>query len=228
MSKRMLELEKKVDKTKLYSIEEGVDLLKQTASAKFDETVELHVRLGINPRQSTQNVRGFVLLPHGTGKTKKVCVITKGEKLKEAEQSGADFWGSEELIDKIKNGWFEFDVLVATPDVMKDLSKLGKILGPKGLMPNPKTGTLTQDIINTVKELKKGRIEFRNDDYGIIHCAVGKVSFDKEKIMENIKAVIDALIKAKPPQAKGQYIRSISIATTMGPGIKINPSSVTK
>lgn len=224
MSKRMLEIEKKVNKNKLYTLKEAINILKEVKKTKFDETVELHVNLGIDPKQSTQTVRGAVVLPHGTGKQVKVCVLAKGEKLKEAEQSGADYVGSDDLVEKISKGWTDFDVLIATPDMMKDIAKLGKILGPKGLMPNPKTGTVTNDIIKTVDEVKKGRVEFRNDSYGIIHCGVGKISFDTEKLIDNINAIIDTLIKLKPSQTKGTYIRSVYISTTMGPSLKIDPS----
>ncbi len=224
MSKRMLEIKKKVDKQKLYTLREAIELLKEVKKTNFDESVELHINLGIDPKQSSQVVRGAVVLPHGTGKKVKVCVLAKGEKLKEAEQSGAEYYGSEELIEKISKGWTDFDVLIATPDMMKDLAKLGKILGPKGLMPNPKTGTVTTEIIKTVNEAKKGRIEFRNDSYGIIHCNVGKLSFDTDKLIENIHTVVEAVIKLKPPQAKGVYLKSIHLSSTMGPSVKINPN----
>jgi large subunit ribosomal protein L1 len=224
MSKRMLEIKKKIDKQKLYTLKEAIELLKELKKTKFDESVELHVNLGIDPKQSSQIVRGAVVLPHGTGKKVRVCVLAKGEKLKEAEKSGAEYYGSEELIEKIAKGWTDFDVLIATPDMMKDLAKLGKILGPKGLMPNPKTGTVTNEIIKTVEEVKKGRIEFRNDNYGIIHCMVGKLSFDTEKLVDNIHAVIDAIIKLKPPQAKGVYLKKVYLSSTMGPAIQINPN----
>mgnify|MGYP000115305141 CR=1 FL=1 len=228
MSKRMLEIKKKVDKQKLYTLKEAIELLKEVKKTKFDESVELHVNLGIDPKQSSQIVRGAVVLPHGTGKKVKVCVLAKGEKLKEAEQSGAEYYGSEELIEKISKGWTDFDVLIATPDMMKDLAKLGKILGPKGLMPNPKTGTVTTEIIKTVEEVKKGRIEFRNDSYGIIHCIVGKLSFDTDKLIDNIRTVIDAIIKLKPPQAKGVYLRKIYLSSSMGPAVQINPNEFLK
>jgi len=224
----MLEIKKKVDKQKLYTLKEAIELLKEVKKTKFDESVELHVNLGIDPKQSSQIVRGAVVLPHGTGKKVKVCVLAKGEKLKEAEQSGAEYYGSEELIEKISKGWTDFDVLIATPDMMKDLAKLGKILGPKGLMPNPKTGTVTTEIIKTVEEVKKGRIEFRNDSYGIIHCIVGKLSFDTDKLIDNIRTVIDAIIKLKPPQAKGVYLRKIYLSSSMGPAVQINPNEFLK
>lgn len=227
MSKRMLELSKKVDKQKLYSLKEAIELLKEVKSTKFDETVELHVNLGIDPKQSSQIVRGAVVLPYGTGKTVRVCVLAKGEKLKEAEQSGAEYYGAEELVEKISKGWLDFDVLIATPDMMKDIAKLGRILGPKGLMPNPKTGTVTTEIKQTVQEVKKGRIEFRNDNYGIIHCSVGKLSFETDKLIENIKTVIETIVRLKPPQTKGVYLKNIYLSTTMGPSVKINPAEFT-
>lgn len=225
MAKRLKELSKLVDANKLYSVEEAADLVKQTAKAKFDESVELHIRLGIDPKQSDQIVRGTILLPNGIGKTRKVAVIAKGEKQLEAEKAGADKAGSTEIIDEITKGVLDFDVLVATPDCMKDLSKVAKILGPKGLMPNPKAGTVTFDIENTVKDLKKGRVEYKNDSFGIIHCSVGKASFEKDKLVENIKALVSAVVKAKPSAAKGQYVKSISVSSTMGPGIYIDQNS---
>jgi large subunit ribosomal protein L1 len=222
MSKRLNEVSKLVDSSKLYSIKEAASLIKQTAKAKFDESVEVHVRLGIDPKKSDQIVRGTVSLPNGIGKTRKVVVIAKGEKQAEAEKAGADESGSVDIIEKISKGWLDFDVLVATPDCMKDLSKVAKILGPKGLMPNPKSGTVTFEVGQTVTELKKGRVEYKNDSFGIIHCAVGKVSFDEAKIAENIKALLEAIQKAKPSVSKGQYIKSISVSSTMGPGIYID------
>jgi large subunit ribosomal protein L1 len=213
---------KLVDPNKLYSIKDAASLVKQTAKAKFDESVEIHVRLGIDPKQSDQIVRGTILLPNGIGKTRKVAVIAKGEKQLEAKDAGADNFGSTELVEEISKGWLDFDVLVATPDSMKDLSKVAKILGPKGLMPNPKAGTVTFDIKETVKALKKGRVEYKNDSYGIIHCSVGKASFEQEKLAENIAAFVEAVLKSKPSAAKGQYVKSISISSTMGPGIYID------
>jgi large subunit ribosomal protein L1 len=224
MSKRLNETAKLVDKNKLYPLDEAVALTKQTAKAKFDETVEIHIRLSIDPKQSDQTVRGTVTLPNGIGKSRKVVVIAKGEKLKEAESNGADAAGAEDLIEKISKGWLDFDVLVATPDTMKDLSKLGKVLGPKGLMPNPKAGTVTFDIGRTIKELKLGRVEYKNDSYGIIHCPVGKASFAPEKLVENLKTLLEAVIKAKPSTAKGQYIKSVTLSSTMGPGIRLDPN----
>ena len=225
MAKRLNELLKLVDANKLYTVEEAADLVKQTAKAKFDESVELHIRLGIDPKQSDQIVRGTILLPNGIGKTRKVAVIAKGEKQLEAEKAGADKAGSAEIIEEITKGVLDFDVLVATPDCMKDLSKVAKILGPKGLMPNPKAGTVTFDIESTVKDLKKGRVEYKNDSFGIIHCSVGKASFEKDKLVENIKALVSAVVKAKPAAAKGQYVKSISVSSTMGPGIYIDQNS---
>lgn len=224
MNKRLVEAAKLVDKKKLYQLDEAVNLVKETAKAKFDETVEMHMRLGIDPKQGNQLVRGTVTLPHGIGKSRKVVVLAKGEKLKEAESAKADLAGAEDVIEKIQKGWLDFDVLVATPDMMKDLSKLGKILGPKGLMPNPKAGTVTFDIERTVKELKLGRIEYKNDSYGIVHCSIGKASFDAVKLVENAKSLISAIQRAKPSASKGHYLKTISISSTMGPGIKIDPS----
>ncbi|MCL2485499.1 MAG: 50S ribosomal protein L1 [Endomicrobia bacterium] len=222
MGKKLNESAKLVDKNKTYSLAEATELVKQTAKAKFDETVELHIKLGIDPKQSDQIVRGTVLLPNGTGKSKRVAVLAKGEKQKEASNAGADSVGSDDLIEEISKGKLDFDVLVATPDIMKDLSKVAKILGPKGLMPNPKSGTVTFDVGQTVTELKKGRVEYKNDAYGIIHCPVGKASFDKEKLAENIRALFEAVSKAKPSSSKGQYIKSVSISSTMGPGIYVD------
>ena len=225
MAKRLKELSKLVDSNKLYSVEEAADLVKQTAKAKFDESVEVHIRLGIDPKQSDQIVRGTVLLPNGIGKTRTVFVIAKGEKQTEAEKAGADKVGSTDLIEEISKGDLNFDVLVATPDCMKDLSKVAKILGPKGLMPNPKSGTVTFDIGKTVQELKKGKVAYKNDSFGIVHCSVGKASFEKDKLVENIKTLVSAVLKAKPSAAKGQYVKSISVSSTMGPGIYIDQNS---
>ncbi|MDR2772943.1 MAG: 50S ribosomal protein L1 [Elusimicrobiota bacterium] len=222
MGKKLEETKKLIDKTKLYPLAEATELIKQVAKAKFDETVEVHIKLGIDTKQTNQLVRGTVALPHGIGKTRKVFVIAKGEKQKEAQDAGADEVGYEDLIEDISKGAISFDILVATPDVMKDLSKVAKILGPKGLMPNPKSGTVTFDIKTTVAELKKGRIEYKNDSCGIVHCPVGKVSFENDKLVDNIKVLVEAVSKAKPSSAKGQYIKSIAIASTMGPGIYIS------
>ena len=225
MAKRLKELSKLVDANKLYSVEEAADLVKQTAKAKFDESVEVHIRLGIDPKQSDQIVRGTVLLPNGIGKTRTVFVVAKGEKQTEAEKAGADKVGSTDLIEDIAKGDLNFDVLVATPDCMKDLSKVAKILGPKGLMPNPKSGTVTFDIGKTVQELKKGKVAYKNDSFEIVHCSVGKASFEKDKLVENIKTLVSAVLKAKPSAAKGQYVKSISVSSTMGPGIYIDQNS---
>ena len=224
--KRYRELLSKLDKRREYSLQEGIRKIKETASAKFDESVEVAVRLGIDPRKSDQVIRGTVRLPHGVGKEVKVLVLTKGDKEDEAKEAGADYVGLGEYIEKIKSGWAEVDVIIATPDVMSEVGKLGKILGPKGLMPNPKSGTVTFDLKKAVKEVKAGKIEFRTDRSGVLHAGIGKVSFDEEKLLENAKAFLDAVIKAKPPAAKGQYIKSITLSNTMGPGIKINRSTI--
>jgi large subunit ribosomal protein L1 len=223
MSKRLKNLEKITEPGKLYAIGEAVALLKKSATAKFDETVEVHVRLGIDPKQTDQNVRGVVVLPHGLGKKKRIAVIAKGEKVKEAETAGADFVGFDELVEKIGKGWMDFDVLIATPDVMKDIAKLGKVLGPKGLMPNPKSGTITFDIAKAVKEIQLGRVEFKNDGFGIIHSPAGKASFSETQLKDNIALIINSIIQAKPPTSKGIYIKSLTIASTMGPGIPLDP-----
>lgn len=219
MGKRIENIKKGLDLKKKYTVEEAVKLLKEKANAKFDETIELHVKLGIDPKKADQNVRGTTPLPHGTGKKIRVAVIAKGEKLMEAKDSGADIVGSTELIDEISKGKIDFDVLVVTPDLMKDVAKLGKVLGPKGLMPNPKTGTVTFEIGAVVKEIKAGRVEFKNDAYGIIHVGCGKKSFSENALVENIKTVIDAIIKAKPSTSKGKYINSVYLSSTMGPGL---------
>ncbi|HWQ75291.1 MAG TPA: 50S ribosomal protein L1 [Syntrophomonas sp.] len=222
-SKAYTDAIKKIEKTKLYDPQEALNLVKSVATAKFDETIEVHIKLGVDPRHADQQVRGTVSLPHGTGKTRKVLVFAKGEKAKEAEQAGADYVGAEELAEKIQGGWFDFDIAVATPDMMAVVGKLGKILGPRGLMPNPKSGTVTFDIERTINELKAGRIEYRVDKTSIVHAPIGRVSFEVEKLQENLNVFAEALIKAKPAAAKGQYMRSVSICSTMGPGVKINP-----
>jgi large subunit ribosomal protein L1 len=224
MGKRLENLLKEVDVTKTYPLDEGVKLVKKCATAKFDETVELHVRLGVDPKQADQQVRGTVGLPHGLGSTKKVAVVTRGDKQKDAQNAGADIVGGDDLIESISKGNLDFDILVATPDMMKDLSKLGKVLGPKGLMPNPKSGTVTMNVGQTVKELKAGRVEYKVDDYGIIHVPVGKASFDANKIAGNAKVVLEALLKAKPSASKGVYMMSVTLSSSMGPGIKLDPS----
>lgn len=217
------EAEKLVDKTKLYEVKEAIEVIEKMPKRKFDETVELHVKLGVDSKHADQQVRGTVVLPHGTGKTLRVLVFAKGDKAKEAEAAGADFVGAEELVPKIeKENWFEYDVIVATPDMMGVIGRLGKVLGPKGLMPNPKSGTVTMDVTKAVSEIKSGKVEYRLDKTNIIHLGFGKVSFGTEKLVENYETIIDAIIKAKPAAAKGQYIKSVSIATTMGPGLFIN------
>ena len=224
MGKRLIAAEKNINVDKFYSVDEAAALVKKGATAKFDETIEIHVKLGVDPKQSDQNVRGTVNLPHGTGKDKRVVVVAKGEKVKEAQAAGALLAGDADVIDKLSKGWLDFDVLVATPDVMKDLTKLGKVLGPKGLMPNPKAGTVTFDVSRTVKELKAGRIEYKVDATGIMHSIVGKASFSEDKIAQNAKALIHALVVAKPASSKGQYVQSITLTSTMGPGVKVDPS----
>lgn len=220
-SKKYREIEKLIDKDKVYKINDAVKLLKETAKAKFDETVEMTIVLGINAKKSDQLVRGILMLPHGTGKTRVVAVVAKGEKIKEAKDAGADFSGAEELINDISKEKIKFDVLIATPDTMRDLSKLAKMLGPKGLMPNPKSGTVTFEVAAAVKRIKAGEVSFRNDESGVIHIGVGKVSFEQDKLQQNIESSIDEIIKAKPSAAKGQFIKRITLSSTMGPGIKV-------
>jgi len=216
-----------IDKTKLYEPAEALDLAQKAARAKFDETVEVHVRLGVDSRHADQQVRGAVVLPHGTGKKVRVLVFAKGDKAREAEEAGADYVGAEDLVAKIQNeNWFDFDIVAATPDMMGIVGRLGKILGPKGLMPNPKAGTVTMDIGKAVVDIKAGKIEYRLDKTNIIHCPIGKVSFGTEKLLENFRTLLEAIIKAKPAAAKGQYLKSVVVSTTMGPGIKINPQKV--
>ena len=213
---------KLIDRSKQYDTEEAVTLVKQTAKAKFDETIEISVRLGVDPRHADQQVRGTVVLPNGTGKTKTVLVFAKGDKANEAQAAGADYVGAEDLVAKIQGGWFDFDVCVATPDMMGVVGRLGRVLGPKGLMPNPKTGTVTMDVTKAIGEIKAGKVEYRVDKTAIIHCPVGKASFDADKLAENLRTLMDAIVKAKPATAKGTYIRSAVISSTMGPGIKLN------
>ena len=221
--KRYVEAAKLVDSTKNYSSKGAMELIEKFPKAKFDETVELHVKLGVDSKHADQQVRGTVVLPHGTGKTLRVLVFAKGDKAKEAEQAGADFVGAEELIPKIeKENWFEYDVIVATPDMMGVVGRLGKVLGPKGLMPNPKSGTVTMDVAKAIAEIKSGKVEYRLDKTNIIHLGFGKVSFGAKKLTENYQTVMDAIIKAKPAAAKGQYIKSVAVSTTMGPSIFIN------
>lgn len=221
--KRYQEASKLVDRTKLYDVEEAVSLLKDVAKAKFDETVELHIKLGVDGRHADQQVRGAMVLPHGTGNTKKVLVVAKGEKAEEAKAAGADFVGAEDMIEKIqKENWFDFDVIVATPDMMGLVGRLGRVLGPKGLMPNPKSGTVTFDVTKAVNEIKAGKVEYRLDKTNIVHVSIGKISFENEKIVENLNALMEAVIKAKPASAKGTYLRSVTLTSTMAPGIKLN------
>ena len=226
-SKKYVEALGKIDRNRLYDSKEALTLVSEIATAKFDETVEAHVKLGVDSRHADQQVRGAIVLPHGTGKTKKVLVFAKGEKAKEAEAAGADFVGAEDLVQKIqKENWFDFDVVVATPDMMGVVGRLGRVLGPKGLMPNPKSGTVTFDVANAIKEIKAGKVEYRVDKTAIVHCPIGKKSFGTEKLVENFKALMDALVKAKPAAAKGQYLKSVSVSATMGPGAKVNPAKV--
>ena len=213
---------KTYDKSKAYEAKEAIQLAIDTAKAKFDETVELHCKLGVDPRHADQQVRGVVVLPHGTGKTLRVLVITKGAKADEAAAAGADIVGAEEIVQKIQGGWFDFDVCVTTPDMMGLVGRLGKLLGPKGLMPTPKTGTVTMDVAKAVKDIKAGKVEYRVDKTAIIHCPIGKASFGQEKLFDNFNTLMEAIIKAKPASAKGTYLRSITLASTMGPGIKVN------
>ena len=227
MGKKYIESAKLIDKNALYNPAEALDLSIKTAKAKFDETIELHVRLGVDPRHADQQVRGAVVLPNGTGRSVKVLVFAKGEKAKEAEAAGADFVGGEELVAKIQGeNWFDYDVVVATPDMMGVVGRLGRVLGPKGLMPNPKSGTVTFDVAKAIAEIKAGKVEYRVDKTAIVHCPIGKKSFGTEKLVENFHALMEALVKAKPAAAKGQYIKSVSVSSTMGPGAKINPTKV--
>jgi large subunit ribosomal protein L1 len=221
--KRYQDARKEVDRSRLYDPEEALGMIKSLSKAKFDETVELAVRLGVNPKHADQQVRGSVVLPHGTGRAVRVLVFAKGDKAKEAESAGADVVGADELVAKIQEGWLEFDVAVATPDMMASVGKLGKILGPRGLMPNPKSGTVTFDLQKAIGDIKAGKVEFRTDKAGNIHVPIGKVSFAAERLQDNFYTVIEALIKAKPPAAKGQYIRAVTVSSTMGPGVKIGP-----
>lgn len=218
---------KQFDRAQLYDVRPAVELVKQIAPAKFDETVDMAVKLGVNPKHADQQVRGAVVLPHGTGKSVRVLVFAKGEKVKEAETAGADVVGAEDIIQRIQEGWLEFDVAIATPDMMGLVGRLGRVLGPKGLMPNPKTGTVTMDVARAVQESKAGKIEYRVDRAGIVHAPIGKVSFSADKLEQNFQALMDALIKAKPSGAKGQYVRTITISSTMGPGVRINPARAT-
>ncbi|MGL5353291.1 MAG: 50S ribosomal protein L1 [Clostridium sp.] len=227
MGKKYIESAKMIDKNVLYTPSEALELAVKTAKASFDETVELHVRLGVDPRHADQQVRGAVILPNGTGKTVKVLVFAKGEKAKEAQEAGADFVGADELVGKIQGeNWFDYDVVVATPDMMGVVGRLGRVLGPKGLMPNPKSGTVTFDVAKAIAEIKAGKVEYRVDKTAIVHCPIGKKSFGAEKLKENFHALMEALVKAKPAAAKGQYVKSVSVSSTMGPGTKVNPGKI--
>ena len=219
--KRYIEVAKLVDRTKLYDVEEAMQLAIDTAKAKFDETVELHAKLGVDGRQADQQVRGTCILPNGTGKSVKILVIAKGDKVEEAEKAGADFVGSDEMVNKILGGFTDFDVCITTPDMMGVVGRVARVLGPKGLMPNPKSGTVTNDVAKAIADAKAGKVEYRLDKNNIVHVTIGKVSFGKEKLAENFETVINALIKAKPVSSKGQYLRSLTVASTMGPGIKV-------
>jgi large subunit ribosomal protein L1 len=224
-SKRFQEVANKIDRQKHYSVEEAVELAKETSIANFDASVEVAFRLGIDTRKNDQQIRGAVVLPNGTGKSQRVLVFAKGDKAAEAEAAGADFVGEGEYVQKIQQGWFDFDVVVATPDMMGEVGKLGRVLGPKGLMPNPKTGTVTMDVTKAVEEIKAGKVEYRAEKAGIVHASIGKVSFDTDKLVENFKALQDVLTKAKPSSAKGTYFKSVAVTTTMGPGVKVDTSS---
>ena len=231
VGKKYAEAVKLIEAGKFYEPVEAIELVKKTATANFDETVEIAFNLNVDPKYADQQVRGAVVLPHGTGKTKRVLVFAKGDNIKAAEEAGADFVGSEELVAKIQGGWSDFDVVVATPDMMGQVGRLGKILGPKGLMPNPKVGTVTPDVARAVNEIKAGKIEYRTDKAGIISCSIGKASFDEEKLLDNYRTIVDTIIKAKPVAAKGQYIKSVTLSATMGPGVPLNVfklSNVTK
>lgn len=220
--KRIVNSYKGFDRTKLYSLDQAVVFLQNSQKLKFDETIELSINLNVNPKKAEQNIRSTTILPHGVGKTKRILVMAKGEKLKEAEEAGVDYSGNDDLISKIASGWFEFDVMIATPDMMKDLGKIGKTLGPRGLMPNPKSGTVTMEIKKAVEEIKSGKMEFRVDSFGILHICVGKMSFDKIKLLENIKSFVNDLLRLKPSTVKGNFIKSMAISSTMGPGIKLD------
>lgn len=227
--KKYQEASKLIDSTKLYDVNEAVVLVKKTAVAKFDETVEAHIKLGVDSRHADQQVRGAIVLPHGTGKTARVLVFAKGEKATEAQNAGADFVGADDMVAKIQGeNWFDFDVVVATPDMMGVVGRLGRVLGPKGLMPNPKSGTVTFDVEKAVKEIKAGKVEYRLDKTNIIHVPVGKASFEDDKLADNFRTLMEAIVKAKPSAAKGQYLKSVTLTSTMGPGVKVNPSKVTE
>lgn len=219
---------KSVDRNKSYDVKEAIAILKEVSKAKFDETVEVAFRLGVDPKKADENIRGALVLPHGTGKTQSVLVFAKGEKIKEAEAAGADYIGDAEIIQKIKDGWFDFDVIVATPDMMAEVGKLGRVLGPKGLMPNPKTGTVTFEVEKAVNEIKAGKIEYRVDKASNLHAPIGKISFEDDKLIENFEALVETIVKVKPQSSKGRYIRNLAVTSTMGPGIKIDASSYVK
>lgn len=223
--KKYQEAEKLIDRSKAYEINEAISLVKQTAKANFDETVEVAFRLGVDPKKADQQIRGAMVLPHGTGKTQRVLVFAKGEKAKEAEAAGADYVGEAEYIEKINGGWFEFDVIVATPDMMAEVGKLGRVLGPRGLMPNPKTGTVTFEVEKAVHDIKAGQVEYRVDKQSNVHVPVGKVSFEDNKLVENLEAIIEQIVKVKPQSAKGDYMKNVSVASTMGPGVKVDVSA---
>ncbi len=224
LGKRYLQSREKIDRTSRYDLDEGLKLLKETGRAKFDESVDMAIRLGVNPKHADQMIRGTLVLPHGVGKTVKILVFAKGEKEREAREAGADLVGAEDLVEKITGGWTDFDKAIATPDLMGMVGKLGKILGPRGLMPNPKVGTVTFDVGRAIKELKAGRVEFKVDKTGIVHTTVGKISFDTEKLKENVLALMDVIVRAKPASSKGTYLKSVALSTTMGPGIKLDPN----
>ena len=227
-TKKQQEALKLIDRQSVYGVKEALELVKKAATANFDETVEAAFRLGVDPKKADQQIRGALVLPHGTGKTQSVLVFAKGDKAKEAEAAGADYVGDQELINKINQGWFDFDVVVATPDMMAEVGKLGRVLGPKGLMPNPKTGTVTFEVEKAVNEIKAGKVEYRVDKSSNVHVPIGKVSFDLEKLVENFEAISDTLVKAKPQSAKGTYMRNASVASTMGPGVKVDTSTLAK
>ncbi len=224
--KKYLEAIKQVDRTKAYPVAEAIELVKKTSTTKFDASVEVAFRLGVDPKKADQQIRGAVVLPHGTGKTQRVLVFAKGDKLKEAEAAGADFVGDAEYITKIQQGWFDFDVIVATPDMMGEVGKLGRVLGPKGLMPNPKTGTVTFDVTKAINEIKAGKVEYRVDKAGNIHVPIGKVSFEDAKLVDNFTTIFETMQKVKPAAAKGTYMKNVSVTSTMGPGVKVDPSTV--
>ena len=229
LSKKYKDAVSKIEKNKLYSAEEAVKLAKETSTSKFDASVEVAMRLNLDTKKSDQQLRGAVVLPNGTGKSKKVLVLTKGDQAKVAVEAGADYVGDTDMLEKIeKENWFDFDVIIATPDMMAHLGKLGKVLGPKGLMPNPKTGTVTTDVKKAIDDVKKGRVEYRTDSYGNVHGIIGKVSFDDDKLLENLKAFVDVIVKSKPSVVKGTYVKNISVSTTMGPGIKVDSNSFDK